>query len=80
MTVDEEDALLRRLKRLPAIEPDAARAERVRAGARATLERRRQRAEMRANSPRATRRVLEPALMAGFCVSYLFALILDAIG
>jgi hypothetical protein len=81
MTVDEEDdVMLRRLRRLPAIEPDAARAVRVRARCHATLERRRQRAEARSSSGGVLRLVIEPALVTGFCVSYLFALILDVIG
>ena len=80
MTMEhEDDGMLRRLHRLPALEPDAARAVRVRMRCRAALERRRRHVEARAESRSWTRLVLEPALLAGFCVSYLLALMLDVI-
>lgn len=65
--------------RLPRLEPDRARVERVRARCRAALARRQQ----VANSPRPgnfTSRVIEPALVGGLCVIYLTAVVLDALG
>ena len=60
--------------------PDAARADRVRArchsllaARRASVERARRRADL-------WKRVLAPALVGGFCIIYICAVIVDALG
>jgi hypothetical protein len=66
--------------RLPAIAADPARADRVRArchgvlaARRASLERSRRRAAF-------WKRVVAPALVGGFCIIYICAVIVDALG
>ena len=65
MIPDDEAAVRRLLANLPAGEPDAARAMRVRARYRAEFERR---------TPRRSTS-FEPAIVGGFCVVYLVGVI-----
>ena len=79
MTIEEaEDPVLRPLRRLRVHEPDPARAERVRARCLATLAARRRNVEGSTRGRFATF-ALESALVAGFCVSYLMAVIRDVL-
>jgi hypothetical protein len=77
MSGEAGDPILRNLHRLPQLEPDRARAERVRMRCRAAVARRDV-----ANAPRRgtfTSRVIEPALVGGLCLIYLTAVILDVL-
>jgi hypothetical protein len=71
---DQDDPILRRLSRLPMPAPDAARARRVVERGHAVAARRRSRALAR---HRFARRVVEPALVGGFSLAYLVALVHD---
>ena len=80
MTPDDPNgSILRVLSRLPAAAPDASRSERVRARCHAVLARRRRReARSRVGAPLALRPI-ETALVGGFCVCYVAAVILEAL-
>jgi hypothetical protein len=72
MTIDElDDQLLRDLHRVSVLTPDQARLERVRARCHAAIARRQLQAERSARRARFRARVLEPALVGGFCLTYL---------
>ena len=68
-----DDATLRALRRLPVIEPDRARAERVRHRCHALI------AEGAASEEASARfgGLMEPVLAAVLCISYLFAVFQD---
>ena len=72
--LDPGDPILRRLSRLPSPEPDPTRARRVVERCHAVAARRRSRSLARR---RFTRRILEPALVGGFSLAYLVALVHD---
>lgn len=74
---DADDEMLRLLARLPVALPDPERAERVRMRCRSAIaRRRRERAPERVGLGR---RVLEPAVLAGFSLAYLLALLGDVL-
>ena len=79
MSDDADDATLRRLRRLRVLEPDRARAERVRARCHDMIARRQKRAEPTTGSDGFTAVVLQPALVGGLCISYLLAVVYDVI-
>jgi len=80
MTSDDANGpMLRILARLPAAAPDALRSERVRARCHAVLARRQPREARSGNGVGLARRVIEPALVGGFCLCYVSAVILDAL-
>jgi hypothetical protein len=80
MTIDEgDDPKLAGLRRLLILEPEPARAERVRARCLAALAQRRSKAEGSTARAGFATRVLEPVLVAGFCATYLFALLQDVL-
>ncbi len=79
MSDEADEATLRRLRRLPVLEPDPARAERVRARCRDMLNRRQQRAERSTRPDRFTAVVLQPALVGSLGLSYLLAVLYDVI-
>jgi hypothetical protein len=80
MIPDEaRDPILIGLGRLSALQPDATRAVRVRALCRAALSRRQQRFTRTARGRTVVRRVLEPALVAGFCLIYLLGVAYDVL-
>ena len=64
-----EDPILRPVSRLPGLTPDRRRADRVRARCRAKL----------APPARKQGSVMEPALLAGFCLLYLSAIVHDVL-
>ena len=64
-----DDPLLRQVSRLPKLTPNQHRAERVRGRCRAKL----------APPPRERSSVMEPALLAGFCLLYLSAIVHDVL-
>ncbi len=77
MTDHDCDPVLRSLERLPLLEPDQARAERVRARCRSGISRHRQRV---AHSERgADAALLEVTLVGVLCVMYLSAVVHDAL-
>jgi hypothetical protein len=76
MTMHEADEeLLRRLARLPVVEPDAARVERVRARCHVALLQCRQEADRQTRRDGFAARVLAPALVGGLSASYLLAML-----
>ena len=79
MRSDESgDWLFERLAALPTGTPDAARSDRVRRRCHAALTRRRE--SLRRTAPPPTRRqILELAIVWGFCLVYLSAVIRDAL-
>ena len=79
MSGDANETVLRILSRLPMATPDAARSEQVRTRCHTVLARRQRRA-IRAGSrgPQAPG-ALELALVGGFCVCYVSAVILEAL-
>ena len=64
---------------LPLLIPDAARTERVVARCRATLARHRQRIDAAAKPPGPRRLAIERAMVLGFCMVYLSAIVLTAL-
>ncbi len=74
MTPDH-DPTMHLLGRLPPLEPNPARAERLRLRCRADLARRRARSERRALAVESGRRVLAPVLVGGICILYVVALV-----
>jgi hypothetical protein len=66
-----DDQLLRDMHGLPVLASDESRRERVRARCHAAIARRRLQVERRAGRARFRARVLEPALVGGFCLTYL---------
>jgi hypothetical protein len=64
-----DDPILRHVSRLPALTPSQQRANRVRARCRAKL----------APPTPKQGRVMEPALLAGFCLLYLSAIVHDVL-
>jgi hypothetical protein len=74
-TYEADEELMRGLRRLRVVEPDAERLERVRARGHAALLPRRQRAERRRTRSSIAARVLEPALVGGLSASYLLAIL-----
>jgi hypothetical protein len=79
MSGDANETVLRILARLPMATPDASRSERVRARCHTVLTRRQRRAMRAGNRARPAPRALELALVGGFCVCYLSAVILEAL-
>jgi len=80
MTADHpDDSVSRTLARLPAATPDAARSDRVRARCHAVLSRHRRATERAAARSRARGRGLAPALVGGFCLTYLTAVVVGAL-
>jgi hypothetical protein len=79
MPGDANETVLRILSRLPMATPDPARSERVRARCHIVLARRQRRAMRTGNRPRQAPRALELALVGGFCVCYVSAVILEAL-
>lgn len=71
--IDRDDAILRRLARLPRPEADAAHAARTRERCHAVLRRQ----QAMAHRPNLARRILEPALVGGFSVTYLLGILFD---
>ena len=67
------------IEQLPLLVPDAARTERVAARCRATLARHRQRIEAGAKPPGPRRLAIERAVVLGFCMAYLSAIVLTAL-
>lgn len=76
MSGETDDATSWRLRPLRVHEPDAARAARVHARCR-TMMARRQKADEAARSRDFTALMLDPAVLASLCASYLFAMIFD---
>ena len=72
------DALERRLERLPRLTPDANRAARVKAGCRAEVERRLRRRARRDAVVEFASQVLAPAAVGGVCVVWVATLIVYA--
>ena len=72
---DTHDASFEGLKRLRSLTPDPRPADRVRIRCRNQLGRRRTRPARRNVITGFTRRVLAPAVIAGFCVLYIVALV-----
>jgi hypothetical protein len=70
-----DDALGRRLERLPRLTPDANRAERVKARCRAQFERRHRRQARRESVIEFTSQVLAPAAVGGVCVIWVAFLV-----
>ena len=64
-----DDPILRHVSRLPELTPNQARADRVRARCRAKL----------APPARNQASAIEPALLAGFCLFYLSAIVHDVL-
>ncbi len=79
MSGDDNETVLRILSRLPMATPDASRSERVRARCHTVLARRQRRAMRAGNRARLRPRALELALVGGFCVCYVSAVILEAL-
>ena len=67
------------LSRLPAAVPDASRSERVRARCHDVLARQRRREARSRDSVRLAPRLIETALVGGFCLCYVSAVILEAL-
>ncbi len=74
---DSTGSMLRMLSRLPGAVPNAARSARARARCHAVLARRQQRRA--AIGALLTPRAIESALVGGFCLCYVSAVILDAL-
>jgi hypothetical protein len=79
MSGDDNETVLRILSRLPMATPDASRSERVRGRCHTVLARRQRRAMRAGNRARRAPRALELALIGGFCVCYVSAVILEAL-
>jgi hypothetical protein len=79
MSGDANETVLRILSRLPMATPDASRSERVRARCHTVLARRQRRAMGAGNRARLVPRALELAIVGGFCVCYVSAVILEAL-
>ena len=80
MTPDESrDPVLIGLGRFGTLTPDPRRSERVRARCHSMLTRRHQRAARAARGVNVARRVIEPALVGGFGLIYLSAMIFDVL-
>jgi hypothetical protein len=77
MTREDNDLTLQRLVRLPVLEPNPARSERVRSRCHAALAQRQRQRERAIASRRVTARVLESGLMYALSVGYLYAMIHD---
>ena len=75
MTVPDDDPVLRLLERLPAATPDAVRTERTQARCHQLAARQARSLARRAELGSAIRRGLEPAVVAGFSVTYVIALV-----
>ena len=73
-TADRDDPLLRRLRHLPIDEPDQARLEGTRARCRVTLARQQKRRQ-RLHHARITPFIVEAAILGGFSVAYLLAIV-----
>jgi hypothetical protein len=69
------DRVFSALQRLPDMAAGADRSERVRSRCHGALMRQRRAGERAAVRARATRRVLEPLLVGGFCVIYFMAIV-----
>jgi hypothetical protein len=67
------------LRNLPVLEPDAARAERVRARYRAAMAQHQLQAARSARRAEFTARVLEHVLVGGLCLIYLSAIVGDVL-
>jgi hypothetical protein len=80
MIPDEaRDPILIGLGRLGTLTPDPTRSERARARCRIALARRQQRRARTVRSWSVLRRTIEPALVGGFCLIYLSAMIYDVL-
>lgn len=79
MSGDANETVLRILSRLPMATPDASRSERVRARCHTVLARRQRKAMHAGNRASQAPRALELALVGGFCVCYVSAVILEAL-
>ena len=79
MTDEPVEATLGRLLRLRVLEPDPARADRIRTRCRDIVARRQPRTERGTRPDRFTGAVLQPALVAGLCLCYLLAVVYDVI-
>jgi hypothetical protein len=77
MTDEDGDPMLRTLRRLPVLEPDTSRAERVRTRCRSTIARRHEQAESPGRPRAFTAYALVPALVGGLCLMYLSAVVHD---
>jgi hypothetical protein len=77
---EASDPVLQRLARLPFVEPDQARSDRLRSRCHAVLERRARRSrEAEIGRPAGfAGRAVELALVAGFCLAYLAVVIRHA--
>lgn len=78
MNDETDDLMLRHLRRLPSLEPDAARAEAIRARSRAIIARRRRR-PAHSGWGGLTAPVLERALVGGLSLIYLSAVVQDVL-
>ena len=76
---DAHRSSVHELERLPALAPRPGRTERVRMRCRAELDRRSKRRERRDAIAVFGRRVVAPAIVAGFCLLYVVALVLTAL-
>ena len=79
MPGDANETVLHILSRLPIATPDASRSERLRARCHTVLARRQRKAMRAGNRVRQASRALELALVGGFCVCYVSAVILEAL-
>jgi hypothetical protein len=80
MIPDEaRDPILFGLGRLGTLTPNPTRSERVRARCHSMLKLRHQRAARGARRLDVARRVIEPALVGGFCLIYLSAMVYDVL-
>ena len=79
MTDDADEATALWLSQLRVLEPDSARAERVRARCRAVIVTRQQHAEDSIRPDRVTAVVLQPALVGGLCLTYLLGVVYEVI-
>ena len=76
-TVDLDEAIVRKLRQLPILEPDTARMERVRTRCHAAMLGRQKRAKRPGSRGRVKTLLLEAALFAVFSLIYLCAVIYD---
>jgi hypothetical protein len=80
MTTDETEILtMHHLQHLRVMEPDVARAERVRARCRAAIIRRQPKADNSTSSAAYARLVIESAVIGALCAGYLFAVARDVL-
>ena len=74
-----DEANISMLRNVPMLEPDAARADRVRARCRAAMAQRQQQAARSIRRAELTARVLEQVLVGGLCLIYLSAIVGDVL-